>query len=108
VPFTGGFLAKFYVINAAVAGDDHVLGLIAMVSAVIAAYLYLRIVVAMYFDGGGDDTTAAPVAGRLRIPAPAGVALGVAVVGVLWMGILPGVATDLANDAVAQLVAFSR
>jgi len=106
VPFTGGFLAKFYVINAAVDGGDEVLGLIAMVSAVITAYLYLRIVVAMYFDGAPEGADAA--APRVRVPAPAGIALALALVGVLWMGVLPGVATGLANDAVAQLVAFTR
>lgn len=107
VPFTGGFLAKFYVVNAAVDAGDEVLGLIAMVSAVIAAYLYLRIVVAMYFEGG-DAADGAAAGPRVRIPAPAGVALALALAGVLWMGVLPGVASDLASDAVAQLVAFSR
>ena len=57
VPFTGGFLAKFYVINSVVEEGQYALAVIAMVSAVIGAFLYLRIVVAMYFDGneyGGE------------------------------------------------------
>jgi hypothetical protein len=28
------------------------------------------------------------------------------VIGTLWLGIVPGAVTDVANDAVAQLVAF--
>ncbi len=43
VPLTGGFLAKFYVIGAVVEEGLYPLAVIAMVSAVIAAFLYLRI-----------------------------------------------------------------
>lgn len=111
VPFTGGFLAKFYVINAAVSegGSGHtVLALIAMVTAVIAAFLYLRIVVAMYFDGNEDGEAPAELAGPpIRIPAGAAIALGISVVGTLWLGVLPGLASGWANDAVARLVAFA-
>ena len=111
VPFTGGFLAKFYVINAAVeeaGAAGYVIGVIAMVSAVIAAYLYLRIVVAIYFDGNEYGAEPIEMAGpKVRVPVGAGIALGVAVAGVLWMGLLPGVASSLAQDAVAQLVAFA-
>ena len=45
---------------------------------------------------------------RVRIPAAAGVALAVAVLGVLFLGIVPGPVTEVANDAVAQLVALGR
>jgi NADH-quinone oxidoreductase subunit N len=111
VPFTGGFLAKFYVINAAVEegrAAGYVLGVIAMVTAVVAAYLYLRIVVAMYMDGNEYGGETAEFAGpKIRVPVAAGIAIGIAALGNLWMGVLPGVASSLAHDAVAQLVAFS-
>ena len=58
VPFTSGFFAKFYVIGAAVEAGSFWLALIAMLSAVISAFLYLRIVVTMYM---GDDEESAPV-----------------------------------------------
>ena len=110
VPFTGGFLAKFYVINAAVEEGEaagYVLGVIAMVSAVVAAFLYLRIVVAMYMDGNEYGAEAVELAGpKVRVPVLAGVAIGLAALGNLWMGVLPGLASSLAHDAVAQLVAF--
>lgn len=109
VPFTGGFLAKFYVINAVVEEGQYVLAVIAMVSAVVAAFLYLRIMVAMYFDGNEYGGEFAEFAGpKLRVPAGAMLALAIAVVGTFWLGILPDAATDVAGDAVAQLVAFSR
>ena len=111
VPFTGGFLAKFYVINAAVEEGEaagYVLGVVAMVSAVIAAFLYLRIVVAMYFDGNEYGGESAVLAGpKIRVPVAAAIAIGIAALGNLWMGVLPGVASSLAHDAVAQLVAFT-
>lgn len=107
VPFTGGFLAKFYVINAAVDQEHYVLAVVAMVSAVVAAFLYLRIVVAMYFDGNEYGGESASLAGPpVRMPASAALALGLAVVGTFWLGLMPDFATDVAGDAVAQLVAF--
>ncbi|MGH1502574.1 MAG: NADH-quinone oxidoreductase subunit N [Acidimicrobiales bacterium] len=50
VPFTSGFMAKFRVIVAAVDGEAYVLAGLAMLAAVVAAFLYLRIVVAMFLD----------------------------------------------------------
>ena len=103
VPFTAGFLAKFYVVTAAVDSGDTALAVVAMLAAVIAAFLYLRIIVAMYFEEG-EAVDAPPV----RVPAAAAVALGVALVGTLVLGIVPGPLTRVANDAVAQLVAVGR
>jgi NADH-quinone oxidoreductase subunit N len=48
IPFTTGFLAKFYVISAAVNSGAYPLALIAMITAVIAAFFYLRIIVLTY------------------------------------------------------------
>lgn len=52
VPLTSGFVAKFGVISAAVGAESYVLATLAMVSAVIAAYLYLRIMVSMWLESG--------------------------------------------------------
>ncbi len=48
IPFTTGFLAKFYVISAAVDSGAYPLALIAMIAAVIAAFFYLRVIVLTY------------------------------------------------------------
>jgi NADH-quinone oxidoreductase subunit N len=48
VPFTTGFLAKFYVISAAVKAHSYALAIIAMLSAAVAAAFYLRVVFLMY------------------------------------------------------------
>ncbi len=53
VPFTSGFLAKFRVIIAAADNGSYVLAGLAMLAAVVAAVLYLRVVVTMYMADTG-------------------------------------------------------
>ena len=48
VPLTTGFIAKFGVIQAAVEEHSYAIAIIAMLAAVIAAFLYLRIMVSMW------------------------------------------------------------
>ncbi|MDH3708130.1 MAG: NADH-quinone oxidoreductase subunit N, partial [Acidimicrobiia bacterium] len=55
VPLTTGFIAKFGVIAAAADARSFWLAVVAMLSAVIAAYIYLRIVVAMFLDDDADE-----------------------------------------------------
>ena len=52
IPFTSGFLSKFRVIIATASSGSYVLAGIAMLSAVVAAVLYLRIVVSMFLTAG--------------------------------------------------------
>jgi NADH-quinone oxidoreductase subunit N len=102
VPFTSGFLAKFYVIGAAVDADSYALAILAMLAAAISAYLYLRIVVAMYMSGDeeGDETPA-----RVRVPALARLSLGLALGVTILFGLVPGPAIDWADHATAEHVA---
>ncbi len=48
VPFTSGFLAKFYVVQASVERGQYWLAVIAMLAAAIAAFFYLRVALLMY------------------------------------------------------------
>ncbi len=50
VPLTSGFVAKWGVIQAAVEQESYAIAIIAMVAAVIAAFLYLRIMVSMWLE----------------------------------------------------------
>jgi NADH-quinone oxidoreductase subunit N len=106
VPFTGGFLAKLGVLRAAANADSWSLALIAMLTAVVSAFMYLRIVVSMYF-AGDDADDAAPTRGRLTVPVGARIAFVVAVVGTIGLGVVPGPFTHLADDAKPVLVAAS-
>ena len=103
VPLTAGFFAKFYVIGAAADADSYALAIIAMVTAVISAFLYLRIIVAMYFgqaDGDDEGADQAPARARIAVPLGAGLSLAVAVAFTLAVGVLPDLVADLARDAV--------
>jgi len=57
VPFTTGFVAKFGVIGAAVDSGSYWLAALAMLAAVVSAFVYLRIVLSMYL--GSPRTQAA-------------------------------------------------
>jgi NADH-quinone oxidoreductase subunit N len=96
VPFTAGFLAKFYVIGAAVESHSYALAVIAMLAAVIAAFFYLRVIVVMYM---GDDDPAGEAAPRVPIPVGAGVALAVSLAFTVVVGILPQFVFDFARHA---------
>ncbi len=52
VPFTTGFLAKFGVVGAAVGVHAYTVAAVAMASAAIAAFFYLRVAVTMYSPVG--------------------------------------------------------
>jgi NADH-quinone oxidoreductase subunit N len=81
-PFTTGFLAKFGVVGASVATHAYVLATVAMVSAAVAAFFYLRVAVTMYspvgpvgdnaYDGGAD----APRGGAETMAGEADAAVG--------------------------------
>ncbi len=103
-PFTGGFLAKLGVIRAAADTHNWTLAIIAMLTAVVSAFVYLRIVVAMYFSGEAGEVVqleGPPV----RIPRTAAAALILAVVGTLALGIAPETFSGWTDDAVPQIAA---
>jgi NADH-quinone oxidoreductase subunit N len=96
VPLTSGFLAKFYVISAAVEARSYAIAIIGMMAAVIATFFYLRVIVAMYMADPEGTEAAGP---RLRIPVGAGAALGLALAFTLVVGFLPEVVLDFARHA---------
>ena len=100
VPLTGGFIAKFDVIAAAVHAKSYALATIAMLSAVVAAFLYLRIVLSMYTSNEDDGEATVIVRDPALRPSRAiAVALAVAVIVTVATGIIPGPALDLARHA---------
>jgi NADH-quinone oxidoreductase subunit N len=71
VPFTTGFLTKFQVVIASVDAHSVPLAVVAMVSAGVAAFFYLRVAVLMYAptEAGPEETAAL---GGSAVPAMAG------------------------------------
>ncbi|MGQ0616979.1 MAG: NADH-quinone oxidoreductase subunit N [Acidimicrobiia bacterium] len=98
VPLTSGFFAKFYVVTAAIGSHSTPLALAAMVSAVIAAFLYLRIVVGMY-GFSDEDAPAEDLPARARVPLPSRLAIGLCFVLTLLAGFFPGPLVDSTTKA---------
>ncbi len=115
IPFTSGFFAKFRVIAASAADEHYWLAAVAMLSAVVSAYLYLRVVVAMFMGGAddaeaGDEETAEAADAALTaetapfdLPPAAIFVIGVAVVVTLALGIFPDLGGGFLDDAAATL-----
>ncbi len=82
VPLTSGFVAKWGVIQSAVAERSYAIAIIAMVSAVIAAFLYLRIMVSAWL---ADPSEVEPE----PVPVMTGVAIALAAAVTLIVGVYP-------------------
>jgi NADH-quinone oxidoreductase subunit N len=95
VPLTSGFIAKFGVIQAAVEVDSYAIAIIAMLSAVVGAFVYLRIIVSMWLE----ETESAPAP---RIPFASGLVIVAAVVFTVFVGVFPGWLLD-ATDLVTAI-----
>jgi len=77
-PFTTGFLAKFEVLSAAADAHSYALAVIAMLSAAVAAFFYLRLAVVMFSPVGpvGDRSGADPLEPGAAAGSPSGVPHG--------------------------------
>ncbi|MGH9087642.1 MAG: proton-conducting transporter membrane subunit, partial [Acidimicrobiales bacterium] len=94
VPFTTGLWAKLQVVLAAVDGHSVPLGLIAMFSAAVAAFFYLRVAVLMYTP----PPSAGTALGREE-PAEQPIALTAGTVGTFDPGIAPTAAPPVVPAA---------
>ncbi len=100
IPLTSGFVAKFNVFAASVDAREYGLTLVGVLATVIATFFYLRLIVVMYMTNPPEGSEAADAARRPFDLDPAtGLALGVAVLATVVMGVLPGVFIDFARHA---------
>jgi NADH-quinone oxidoreductase subunit N len=101
IPLTTGFIAKFDVISAVVTrggAPDYVLGVVAMLAAVVSTFFYLRIILAMYSPGPdlSDETVAVSPGGgvatltRTAVPVSIGIAIVACVAFTIAFGLVPG------------------
>jgi NADH-quinone oxidoreductase subunit N len=98
IPPLAGFVAKFYLFGSAVRAGYLWLTVVAVLNSAIAAYYYLRVIVYMYMRE--PDGTAA----RLAPTFAGGLALAIAAVGIVLLGVAPAPFVDLAQAAVAPLM----
>ena len=98
IPITGGFFAKFYVLNSALKSGLVGLAIILVLNSAVGAYYYLRIIVMMYMrEPRGDVAVTAP-------PPAAVLAMAICVLATLYLGVLPGRVLDFTAQSAHQLV----
>ena len=83
LPLTSGFTAKFATLSAAWGGWQSIVVIVAAVTSTIAAYFYLRIIVAMWFAEPADEVAVVLPSIGTRV------AVGVGVVSAVLFGVLP-------------------
>jgi len=98
VPLTGGFFGKFYIFKAAIDANLLWLAVLGLLTSVVAAYYYLRVIVVMYMHEPGESTENLP-------PLSAGLkaAIWISALATLALGVYPSPALDFAGRAAAVL-----
>ncbi|MGE3492026.1 MAG: NADH-quinone oxidoreductase subunit N [Vicinamibacterales bacterium] len=96
-PPTAGFIAKWYVFSAAIGSGYYGLAIIGVLSSVVSVFFYLRIVVMMFMTERDARPVPAPITGV----AMSGLVL--ALVGVLYLGVLPTAVIDFAQASISTI-----
>jgi NADH-quinone oxidoreductase subunit N len=91
IPPAAGFMAKFYVFTQAAQNGLLWLVIIAVINSVISAYYYLRVVKVMWFNEPASAEKV-PSSGTPKV------ALVICCLGVLLLGIIPGLLMRLAEN----------
>jgi NADH-quinone oxidoreductase subunit N len=91
IPLTSGFTAKFAVFSAAIGHGATPLAVVGVLASAIAAFVYVRVVVLMYFSEPAGDS--------VRVVSPSVLtasAVSIGVLATLALGVVPGPLLDLA------------
>ena len=94
IPLTSGFTAKFAVFSAAVGHGGTPLAVVGVLASAIAAFVYVRVIVLMYFT--------APAGDSVRVVSPSiltSAAVTIGVVMTLVLGVVPSPLLDLASSS---------
>jgi NADH-quinone oxidoreductase subunit N len=98
IPLTSGFTSKFAVFGAAIEGGQTWLVIFGVISSMLIAFPYLRVVVMMWLSEPGESTPTVSIPGALT-----SAALAIGVIATFALGVVPAPLIDLTNDA-AQFV----
>ncbi len=93
IPPTAGFAGKFYIFAGAVKAGYIWLAVLGVLNSAVSLYYYLRVMVYMYFKNPEEDFS------WVKIHAGAAISIVLALVGVLYLGILPSSVMELAKLA---------
>lgn len=94
IPPTLGLVGKFYLFRAVIAADMYWLAIIGVLTSLVSAFYYLRVVVIMYMHEGEPKTTSAPWLG---------LSWGAMAVVTLVLSFVPASLFDWASRAVLKL-----
>ncbi len=97
LPPTVGFIGKWYIFSAAVSADYYGLAIIGVLTSVVSVFFYLRVVVMMYMSDR-EAAALSPRISRLGM-----VALTLAIVAIVYLGILPARILDLAAASISTI-----
>lgn len=96
IPPTAGFAAKFAVFRAGVLAGQTPLVVVAVVSSMIAAFFYVRVIVTMFMEEPDGEEGFVP---DLVSTTGSSAGLALAAAAVVVLGVLPGALVDLARQA---------
>jgi NADH-quinone oxidoreductase subunit N len=94
IPLTSGFTSKFAVFGAAIDGGQTWLVIFGVISSMLIAFPYLRVVVMMWLSEPGESTPTVSIPGALT-----SAALAIGVLATFALGVFPAPLIDLTNDA---------
>jgi len=94
IPPTAGFAGKFYIFAGAVKAGYIWLAVIGVLNSAVSLYYYLRVMVYMYFRDAEEDYA------WVTVSASVVVSIIVALVGIFYLGIVPGAVMDMARMAI--------
>ena len=94
IPLTAGFIGKFLVFDAAIAGGARPLVIVGAVFCAVAVFFYVRVIVLMYFSDPPED------APTVALPSPfTTLTIAIMAAVTIVLGIVPGPLIDLAQEA---------
>ncbi|MDA3902803.1 MAG: NADH-quinone oxidoreductase subunit N [Desulfuromusa sp.] len=93
LPPTAGFIGKFYIFSGAIKAGYIWLAVLGVLNSAVSLYYYLRVMVQMYFKDPEEDFS------WVTINVPTAISIIISVVGVLYLGIVPGSVIQLAKLA---------
>ena len=96
-PPLAGFVGKFYVFRSAVLAGYLGLAIIGVLNSLLSVVYYLRVIVAMYMEEGGAEGASFRQAPYVYV------AIILAVIGTIYLGVLPAVALNWSHVAFSSL-----
>ena len=99
IPPLAGWFAKFAMFSATIGVGDiwgYSIAVIAVINSVIAFVYYSKVVKSVFFDPAPADLDVASLEGA-EVPGPIGFAVGLTMVGVVVLGVLPGLAANIGS-----------